>query len=49
MNIKFTFEMGKDKSLAFLDINIQRGSNKFENTSILENVTYVTLQTVSFI
>ena len=31
-NIRFTCEIEKDRSLAFLDINVYRGNNKFETS-----------------
>ena len=38
-NIRFTCEIEKDRSLAFLDINVYRGNNKFE-TSVHRKSTF---------
>ena len=38
-NIRFTCEIEKDRYLAFLDINVYRGNNKFE-TSVHRKLTF---------
>ena len=38
-NIRFTYEIEKDRPLAFLDINVYRGNNKFE-TSVHHKSTF---------
>ena len=36
-NISFTCEIEKDRSLAFLDINVYKGNNKFETSVYLKS------------
>ena len=38
-NIRFAYEIEKDRSLAFLDIDVYRGNNKFE-TSVHRKSTF---------
>ena len=44
-NIRFTCEIGKDRSLAFLVINVYRGNNKFE-TSVHRRSTFSGVYTI---